>query len=470
MESQEIKPFFRPDGGSPVPIAVCMSGVGSNAEVLMCKAACSGVGFRVAVIFTDAPESSAASALGAKYRIPVESLDIRRFYAENGEGDIRLTTVKRRELRRQWSGKVWELLRPYNVGFAVFAGFVPLNQLPEKLLCLNVHPGDLTVESPAGVRRYAGLHCRPVEMAILDGNPALRSSVILVQSTKGNGRPDVDAGPVLGISGPVPVELSGSSVEELKQIDAARKTAPYRDRLRQLAKLNVEKLKRDGDHRVLPAVVAAFAAGRYGVTANGELAFRTASGQWVTVGTVEFASDGTESPRRTENKTKRSAIVRYFRWLYLKVVRTDGSPDYAARGWALGMFVGCTIPVFFQLIIAVPLSFVFRGSKVGAALGPFITTPPTAVFIYPVQIWVGSRIVGGGLSYQYITEQVPQMLSSWRVFFNVGRELVVAFFAGGLLWAAIMTPLTYFLVRFLVIRYRRIRNAILESRRKRTEA
>ena len=463
MESKDIRAIFASGDKRPVPIAVCMSGTGSNAEVLLQKAAVPGAGFRVAVIFTDAPESSSAADLGAKYQIPVERLDIRRFYADHGENDIRLTTAKRRELRRRWSEEVWKLLEPHKVGFAVFAGFVPLNQLPEKLSCLNVHPGDLTVES-SGRRRYAGLHFRPVEMAILDGKSDLRSSVILVQSATGEGRSEVDAGPVLGVSEPVPVDLAGSTLSELKEINAARQSAPYHDKLRQLAKLNVEKLKRDGDHCVLPAVVEAFASGRYGMTADGKLAFRNAFGDWETVVTVEFASDGAETPRKTVRKEKRGFLVRYLRWLYLKIVRTDGSPDYAARGWALGMFVGCTVPVFCQLIIAVPLSFVFRGSKVGAALGTFITTPPTALVIYPVQIWVGSRIVGGDLSYQYITEQVPQMLSSWRVFFSVGRELVVAFFAGGLLWAAIMTPLTYLIVRFLVIRYRKLRDAILSKR------
>ena len=66
--NNDIRTIFTPTDGLPVPIAICMSGVGSNAEVLLRKAAADpGAGFRVAVIFTDAPESSAAAALGAKY-------------------------------------------------------------------------------------------------------------------------------------------------------------------------------------------------------------------------------------------------------------------------------------------------------------------------------------------------------------------------------------------------------------------
>ncbi|MCQ2379159.1 MAG: DUF2062 domain-containing protein, partial [Victivallaceae bacterium] len=74
--------------------------------------------------------------------------------------------------------------------------------------------------------------------------------------------------------------------------------------------------------------------------------------------------------------------------VYHLTVRGKGTPEYIARGWAAGVAVGCVIPVFCQLAIAVPLSFLVRGSKIGAILGTFITTPPTAIVIYPIQIWI----------------------------------------------------------------------------------
>ncbi len=30
---------------------------------------------------------------------------------------------------------------------------------------------------------------------------------------------------------------------------------------------------------------------------------------------------------------------------YVKIVRAEGTPTYIARGWALGMFIGCVIPM-----------------------------------------------------------------------------------------------------------------------------
>ncbi|MBE6358769.1 MAG: DUF2062 domain-containing protein [Lentisphaerae bacterium] len=467
----DIRSFFIRHDGCCARVAVCLSGTGSNADVLLASAGSAGTSFKAVVLFTDAPESSRAVELGRKYNIPVESLDIRKFYAGHGEDDIRLNSDRRRQLRDQWSEKVWEILQKYRCDFAVFAGFMPLTNLAEKLPCLNVHPGDLTVEKD-GQRIYAGLHYKPVERAILNGEKYLRSSVILVQSFAG--KKDVDAGPILGISAPVAVELLGHLPEELAEAEKSRCGAPVNDILRECAKASVDKLKTAGDHVVLPKVVELFAQGRFGENSSGELCFCKSDGSWESVKTVEFSAAAEPAPLKkdvSEKKIiKRSAnkFVRFCKYMYTKIVRANGSPDYIARGWALGMFVGCVVPVFCQLIVAIPLSFVVRGSKIGAALGTFITTPPTAIFIYPVQIWVGNKLINGDLSadsarrlLDVFNSEALSFSEKWQSFVRLGGDLVAAFFAGGLAWALIMTPLTYFGVRYLVVRYRNIRSKML---------
>ncbi|MBE6389559.1 MAG: DUF2062 domain-containing protein [Lentisphaerae bacterium] len=475
---EKVRSLFIPRPGDvPARIAICMSGAGSNAEVILSLAASGASGYVPVVIFTDNPEASGAAGLSAKYNVPMEHLDIRAFYREHGEDDIQLNSEKRRQLRNIWSEKVWQILQKYQCDFAVFAGFVPLTNLADKLPCLNVHPGDLTLKNPDGSRRYAGLHCKPVEKAVLDRCKFLRSSVILVQSYSGSGQHDLDGGPVLGISAPVQVDLHNSTYEELETIYRQRGKAPFNDRLRQIALGNIENLKIQGDHVVFPQVISLFAKGCYASDDDGRLFFReSADGRWNEVETVEFAGDDSRMIRPAAEKImpeKKNKLLRFCKYLYVKMVRGNGSPDYIARGWALGMFVGCVIPVFCQLIVAVPMSFVIRGSKIGAALGTFITTPPTAIFIYPVQIWVGNKIIGGDLSadsagklLSVFNNEALSFAEKWSAFADMGWALVAAFFAGGLLWAAIMTPATYFGVRYLVIRYRNIRKKIFESIKK----
>ncbi|UKI30977.1 MAG: DUF2062 domain-containing protein [Lentisphaeria bacterium] len=142
--------------------------------------------------------------------------------------------------------------------------------------------------------------------------------------------------------------------------------------------------------------------------------------------------------------------------LYSKIVREKASPEYIARGWAIGMFFGCFIPFGLQLVCSIPTAFLLKGSKIGATLGTLITNHFTIFIIYPAQCWAGSHLLGGTLSYHAIETAMADVLKeqSYEALMKIGWELVAAFFLGGALLSVIMTPLTYWFVKNLVIRYR----------------
>ena len=98
-------------------------------------------------------------------------------------------------------------------------------------------------------------------------------------------------------------------------------------------------------------------------------------------------------------------------WLkmYIKIVREKATPEYIARGWAIGMFYGCLIPFGFQLICSIPTAFLLKGSKIGATVGTFITNHFTIFIIYPAQCYVGNKIMGGNLTFA-ATKQVMKDL------------------------------------------------------------
>ena len=163
-----------------------------------------------------------------------------------------------------------------------------------------------------------------------------------------------------------------------------------------------------------------------------------------------------------------SGLGESLRDLKRQVLADPLSSDRVAAGWALGMFAGCFIPFGLQLIVTVPLAFRWRVSKIGATVGTLITNPVTIFFIYPAQCWVGSRLVGSPLSWEHLTGEVFPVLRSASVFSAAGLKAVCSlgwsvlggFFAGGLLLALVMTPLTFFLVRRFVARRRRRTNVV----------
>lgn len=144
----------------------------------------------------------------------------------------------------------------------------------------------------------------------------------------------------------------------------------------------------------------------------------------------------------------------FVRSLKEKILSERASPGYVARGWALGMFVGCAVPFGLQLMVSVPLSFAMKCSKIGATVGTLITNPVTIFFIYPAQTWVGCRLLGLPLSWPYIEEACDKLgrvslfkAEGWQILGEVGGRVLAGYFLGGFLLAFLLTPITYWVVR-----------------------
>ncbi|MFA7230194.1 MAG: hypothetical protein WC071_02880 [Victivallaceae bacterium] len=281
------------ESGKKMSAAIFMSGSGTNAEnILEYRLTHCCETWYPAVIVTDAPESSRAGEIAARFDLPLVAFSIREFYRSHGEKTISLKTERGRQLREMWTNLLREKLAAYKIDFGVLAGFVLLSNITGDFPCLNVHPGDLTVEEN-GRRLLVGLHALPVETAIVRGLNSIRSSVIIAQPYTGRGG-EKDSGPILGISSALPLDLCGSNAGELTEIYNSRPekkpAGGYRDKLEEVAMFNQERLKCAGDWLVLPETVADFAAGRFGID-NDELYYLRA-GDWIKVKTVEYTAVG----------------------------------------------------------------------------------------------------------------------------------------------------------------------------------
>ncbi len=290
-----IAPCLKTEAGRLPRGVILLSGSGSNAEqVLRRWRAATSPAWTPAALATDRPEESRTRALAEAFELPWVGIDIRAFYRERGEPRVTLLSERGRAIRAEWTAALRAALAQYRPDFGILAGFVPLTNLTADFPCLNVHPGDLTVEDADGRRLLVGLHTLPIETAILAGLDSLRSSVILAQPYTGSGG-EMDSGPILGISAPVPVDFQGRARAELQDCAARRpeRRPPggWRDDLEAVATHNQERLKEGGDWTVLPPVVDDFAAGRFATDRNGTLHYRGADG-WMPVATVEYSPRG----------------------------------------------------------------------------------------------------------------------------------------------------------------------------------
>ncbi len=161
-----------------------------------------------------------------------------------------------------------------------------------------------------------------------------------------------------------------------------------------------------------------------------------------------------------------SWFKRKWKRLLVRILREKAPPSFIARGWAIGMFYGCTIPFGFQLVLSVPTALIMKGSKVGAVLGTLITNQFTIFIIYPVQCWLGNRLLGGDLSYGHIVAALKEVVAeqSWSSVLQLGSGLLEAFFLGGFILAAVLVPITYIGI-YKFVNFHRARKAMRQKRR-----
>jgi uncharacterized protein (DUF2062 family) len=127
-------------------------------------------------------------------------------------------------------------------------------------------------------------------------------------------------------------------------------------------------------------------------------------------------------PRRTVPRKKRplkEKVRRFFRYMWLKMVRTDDSPAKVSGGVALGIFLGI-IPTFGAGgPIAIFLAFVFRLNRAAAVLSSAVMNPITTPFVWTGSAWLGALVMGADFSTVIANVQQGDYLSALTEFYVV---------------------------------------------------
>ena len=151
---------------------------------------------------------------------------------------------------------------------------------------------------------------------------------------------------------------------------------------------------------------------------------------------------------------------RQIRYYYLQFIRLRGEPRELALGIAFGIFAGLMPIMPFQMALAVALALFFKGSKITAALGTWISNPLNWYFIYYYSYKIGASLLGlsgQGKIFASVMASVRQGDEPMAIITKIvgaGSTMMASFFVGGLVLAIIVAVPSYFL--FLNI-FQRIR-------------
>ncbi|MBU0993536.1 MAG: DUF2062 domain-containing protein [Proteobacteria bacterium] len=142
----------------------------------------------------------------------------------------------------------------------------------------------------------------------------------------------------------------------------------------------------------------------------------------------------------------------------------QGDPHYVATGIAIGIFISFTPTIPFHTVIALLLSFIFRGSKPAAIIGTWFSNPLTIPVLYIGGYEVGRLILGNAsldshmiLTLMHTLESTSSFTAKSRVLMEFLKEEQGVFYimmAGGSILGVISGIIAYFATYKIVKRIR----------------
>jgi len=154
-------------------------------------------------------------------------------------------------------------------------------------------------------------------------------------------------------------------------------------------------------------------------------------------------------------------LKRLARYYYLRFIRLRGEPHELALGMSFGIFTGMMPIMPIQMALAVALALVFKGSKITAALGTWISNPLNWYFLYYYSHKLGAYVLGidgqQGQKFSSIMTSVrlreDGMVIAEKIV-SAGGLMVASFITGGLVMAIVTAIPSYFIFLFI---FRKIR-------------
>jgi uncharacterized protein (DUF2062 family) len=129
-----------------------------------------------------------------------------------------------------------------------------------------------------------------------------------------------------------------------------------------------------------------------------------------------------------------------------KLLKIKDAPEKVALGFAIGVFFAIVPTFYVGVILAVGIAFIVKVNKFAALIGSLIGTIP----IFPPISMTLSAIIGAiftGENWKKIINEIPE--SNYNISYLI-KEFAYTFIIGNLIFAVIVSLLSYFLIKFFL--------------------
>lgn len=163
-------------------------------------------------------------------------------------------------------------------------------------------------------------------------------------------------------------------------------------------------------------------------------------------------------------------LARLPRYYFLRIKRLKGDPEYLARGFAFGIFMGILPLAPVQTIILVPLTILFRVSTLAAFIaGVLVSNPLTMIPQYYFTWKIGNAVLPGWVTWEQIEHALhviaeQGLIDGLTAFSQLGLKSIAVIETGGAIIGIPAGIISYFFARrfFLAVRERRLKKRRLD--------
>ena len=152
-------------------------------------------------------------------------------------------------------------------------------------------------------------------------------------------------------------------------------------------------------------------------------------------------------------------MKRFLRFNYLRIIRLKTSAHSIALGAALGIFVGFLPIIPFQSVVVLTLAIIVRANKIAAFSCTFISNVFNLIPFYTMLYIVGSWMVPLRVHFDTQHLRLMEMVEQ-------GWQLVIVMSVGGVVLGTPSAIATYFVMRRVVLSYRKRRAMKLLQKRR----